>query len=76
MNSLIWGSSVVIIESTELLAFSAIFDSRPPLETAPFIHPKMPPESSVGRASFSGALPSGTPLLGGIAALKCKIKLK
>lgn len=70
INSLICGSNVVIMESTELLAFSAIFDNIPPLDTAPFIQPIIPPESSVGEASLRGAFPCGTPLLGGIAALQ------
>lgn len=69
INSRICGSKVVIMESTEFFAFSAILDRIPPLETAPLTQPIMPPEST-GDASFTGMFPCCTPLFGGIAALQ------
>lgn len=42
INSLICGSNVVIIVSTEFFAFSATLCKIPPDETAPFTHPINP----------------------------------
>lgn len=54
MYSFICGSSVVIIESTELLAFSATLCNKPPLETAPLTQVNSP-LPGIGSPKYSSA---------------------